>query len=375
MKDSEKTKEQLLEEIVSLRRRLEEFEKRQEKILIDTRKAKRGEVKYRELVELANDGIYIISRTGFDYVNPAFEILTGFSSKELCRREFDFWRLILPADRSLIEHRAESRIKGEKIPSCYEFRIIAKDGSIKYVEATTVDIGEGTEFRVVGILRDVTNRKEAETNLKQALIQKDILLQEIHHRVKNNMHMINSLLTLQSRYVKDRLSLEIFRETKDRIRSLALIHERLHQSEDMGRVEFGDYIKGLTDHLFRSHFLDLKDIKLKVDIKEVYLDINTAIPCGLLVNELVSNSLKHAFPIRNRGEIKLALQRKNNEKYLMSVSDDGVGLPKDLDFRKTDSLGLQLVNMLVQQLGGEIQLIQKNGTHFKITFKECVRNA
>jgi len=203
--------------------------------------------------------------------------------------------------------------------------------------------------------RDITERKRAEERIKISLEEKELLLKEIHHRVKNNMQIIYSLLSLQSRYIQDKNILNMIKESHDRIKSMALIHERLYQSKDLARINFGDYIRKLTLSLLYSYGIGPDDIKLKINVDSVFLGINTAIPCGLIVNELVSNSLKYAFPEDKRGEIRIALRsntdvsfpqknkpQKTNNYFTLIVSDDGVGIPKNIDFRKVETLGLQL---------------------------------
>ncbi len=196
-------------------------------------------------------------------------------------------------------------------------------------------------------------------------------MREIHHRVKNNMQLVSSLLRLQSRYIKDKKYIEMLKESQNRIRSMAFIHEKLYQSKDLANIDFNGYIKSLADDLFRSYGVSIDKIALKMDIDSVSFGIDTAIPCGLIINELVSNSLKYAFPEDRKGEIKIALRRTDRNEVELVVSDDGVGIPEDLDFRNTESLGLQLVSGLAEdQLQGKIKLNRAKGTEFRIRFKE-----
>jgi two-component sensor histidine kinase/CheY-like chemotaxis protein len=226
------------------------------------------------------------------------------------------------------------------------------------------------EKKMLELEREVAERKRAEDQIKASLREKEVLLQEVHHRVKNNMQIISSLFSLQSRHIKDKRALEIFKSSQNRVRSMALIHERFYQSEDMAKVDFAEYAQSLTSHLFSSHGIKPGAVKLNLKIKDVFLDLNTAIPCGLIINELVSNSLKHAFPGENNGEIKIAMHPLNKDGMEVIVSDNGVGLPKKVDFRKTDSLGLHLVNLLAEdQLHGNIKLDRTKGTSFHIRFK------
>jgi len=211
----------------------------------------------------------------------------------------------------------------------------------------------------------------AEERLKASLLEKEVLLREIHHRVKNNLQIISSLLNLQSRHIHDEPSLDMFQESRHRVRSMALVHEKLYRSGDMARIDFCEYLQSLANHLFMSYGVNSASVELDVDVKDVYLDINTSIPCGLIVNELVSNSLKHAFTGREKGRIRIVLQPENKNKFKLLVSDDGVGLPRSLDVLNTDSLGLQLVTMLVEQLHGTLSIQRNQGTSFEIVFQEA----
>jgi len=221
-------------------------------------------------------------------------------------------------------------------------------------------------------------RRQAEERIKTSLAEKEVLLKEIHHRVKNNLQVISSLLNLQSGYISDISALQMFKESQNRVRSMSLIHEKLYQSKDLARIDFAEYIKDLANYLFRMYRRQAYNAKIRIDAEDVSLDIDTAIPCGLIVNELISNSLKYAFPTENEASVKrresegeIGVELRSNDDHLMLiVSDNGIGLPEDLDFRETESLGLQLVNTLTEQLEGNIELIRKGGTTFKITFKK-----
>ena len=226
------------------------------------------------------------------------------------------------------------------------------------------------EKKMLELEREVAERKRAEDQIKASLREKEVLLQEVHHRVKNNMQIISSLFSLQSRHIKDKRALEIFKSSQNRVRSMALIHERFYQSEDMAKVDFAEYAQSLTSHLFSSHGTKPGAVKLNLKIKDVFLDLNTAIPCGLIINELVSNSLKHGFPGEKNGEIKIAMHPLDKDGMEVIVSDNGVGLPKGMDFIGTKTLGLHLVNLLAEdQLHGDIKLDRTKGTSFHIRFK------
>jgi PAS domain S-box-containing protein len=233
-----------------------------------------------------------------------------------------------------------------------------------------IDMKTGQMKGVIEYVRDITERKKAEDRLQASLQEKEVLLREVHHRVKNNMQVISSLLNLQSRQIKDLHVLEMFKESQRRIRSMALIHERLYQSSDFSRIEFSQYLRNLATHLFHSYQVEASRVQLKIEAEEVHLNINTAIPCGLIVNELVSNALKHGFPEGRSGELGIDLRRVEGDGYVLRVKDDGVGFPEELDFRKTETLGMQIVNTLVSQIDASIDLVRDKGTEFTIHFQE-----
>jgi PAS domain S-box-containing protein len=203
--------------------------------------------------------------------------------------------------------------------------------------------------------------------IEPPLKEKEILIKEIHHRVKNNLQIISSLLNLQSAYIKDEASIEVFKESQNRVRSMALIHEKLYQSKDMSQIDFSGYVSELVINLFSSYNLDSTLISLHQDIGDIMLGIDLAINLGLIINELVSNAFKHAFPDGKKGNLFISM-RRNEQQYQLIVEDDGIGFPMDIDFRKTESLGLQLIVSLVEQIGGEIFLSTDNRTRFEIKF-------
>ncbi len=222
-------------------------------------------------------------------------------------------------------------------------------------------------------LREAKNRRarrQAEEQLKASLRGKEVLLQEIHHRVKNNLQLISSILNLQSQHIKDELALRLFKESQSRIRSIALVHEKLYRSKDLVRIDFSDYVQDIVTNLFHLYGKDPATISLELDIDKLSMHVNTAIPCGIIINELVSNALKYAFPGDLNGRICIRLREDQDRRYVLTVSDNGVGFPKDLDFRNTETLGLQLVMTLTSQLGGTIQLNDGEGTTFAVRFPE-----
>lgn len=245
------------------------------------------------------------------------------------------------------------------------------DKGIIHVDITTSPLNDATGKIIAGIeiVRDITGRKKMEEQIRASLKEKEILLKEIHHRVKNNLQIISSMLSLQSGYIKDGEDLELFNESRNRIKAMALIHEKLYHSKDLARVNVAEYIRTLTDELFRAYRGSASLITLKTDIEDVLFDIDRAIPCGLIINELVSNSLKYAFPSGREGEISITLHSDIDGTLTLSVRDNGIGLPEDIGIPGAPSLGLQLVKTLTEQLDGTIELDRNSGTSFTISFK------
>lgn len=221
---------------------------------------------------------------------------------------------------------------------------------------------------------ELNQRKRTEERLKQSLKEKELLLKEIHHRVKNNLQVISSLLRLQSDYVKDETILSLLRDSQNRIRSIALIHEKLYQSKDILKINFDEYIRDLLNHLKHSYAANAPRVKLTTNAQEIWFNIETAIPCSLLINELVSNAFKHAFPIPSQeDEILVEISLIDENRYELTVQDNGIGFPLDLDFRHTESLGLELACLFTEQLEGSIELDRNNGTIFKVLFSQLDR--
>jgi two-component sensor histidine kinase len=216
---------------------------------------------------------------------------------------------------------------------------------------------------------EIAERQKAEAKLKASLAEKEILLKEIHHRVKNNMQIISSLLDLQFVNTLDEHALTALRSSQDRIKSMALAHEKLYQTNDLSRIEFAGYIESLTKHLCNSYLYDPDQVSFRIEVGDVKLPIDKSLPCGLIINELVSNSVKHAFPEGRKGLVTIRMHEDEDGTVTLAIADDGVGLPAGIDFRDTKSMGLQLVNILARQLQGQISMSGGRGTAFTITFK------
>ncbi|MBY0526828.1 MAG: response regulator [Gemmataceae bacterium] len=233
------------------------------------------------------------------------------------------------------------------------------------VQERTAELGRANQ----GLQAEVGERKRAEEQIKASLHEKEVLLREIHHRVKNNLQVICSLLTLQSRYIKDPQALEMFKETQGRVKSMAVIHQKLYQAKDLARINFAQHIQDLATSILRTYATGAS-VALKTEVEDVVLGIDTVIPCTLIIHELLTNCLKYAFPDGRRGEIRIALQEEKDRRYRLTVRDNGIGLPKGLDYRNAPSLGLQLVIALTDQLEGTLQMVQDGGTSVVITFRD-----
>ena len=208
----------------------------------------------------------------------------------------------------------------------------------------------------------------ANQRLHQSLDEKVVLLKEIHHRVKNNLQVVSSLLSLQTRDISSPREQAMFINRQNRIKTMALIHEKLYKSDDLARVDFADYIPVLVANLFETYKVSAQDISLEVEVGDILLNLNQAIPCGLMLNELIANSLKHAFPNGRQGEIRVQLGPDKAGDTRLLVRDNGVGLPEGFDYRKSNSLGLQLINIPSRQLKGDIEVRNELGAEFAITF-------
>jgi len=216
---------------------------------------------------------------------------------------------------------------------------------------------------------ELAERRHAEEQIVSALREKDILLKEIHHRVKNNLQIVASMLHLQLGYIEDKGARILFEESQKRVESMSLIHEKLYRTKDLARIDFDDYVNSLVGNLLNLNTGGSERIGIKSAIEGVTLDVNNAIPCGLIINELVSNALRHAFPEGREGKIDICMRRDHRGNVALMVGDNGIGFPEDIDFRNTKSLGMQLVISLVNQLGGVIQLVRREGTSFRIAFR------
>jgi PAS domain S-box-containing protein len=291
--------------------------------------------------------------------------LLGYSPLDAI--ETDFWASrIHPEDLPLVQ------VLSDRPSISQEYRFLHKDGTYRwlYDQQKVVYDDQGQPLEWIGYCVDIDDRKKIEGQLKTSLSEKEILLQEIHHRVKNNLNIIISLLNLQSSYINDNDVLEMFLDSQSRIRTMALIHEQLYRSETLARIDFADYITNLVNHLTAAYQSTLNNIELRVSVMPVALNLETATPCGLLINELLTNAFKHAFPDGRSGTISVILTCEAQQLQLV-VRDNGIGFGSDLDWQTCPTLGLRLMRLLALQLEADLsQDLTEVGTCFRLTFSE-----
>ncbi len=310
------------------------------------------------------------------YLSPGLKSMLGYKDNKLANSPETWQDLILAEDLPHVMESFDRHVKsrGDK-PFYSEARCHHQNGSTIWVmySGKVIEWDEnGNPLRAIGCYIDISERKEAENRLKYSLKEKEVLLKEIHHRVKNNLLVVSSLVDWQSEYVKDQSLIKIFEESQKRINTMALIHEKLYGSSDLARIDLAEYLETLVEQLFSSSLSSPHDhnIDIEFDLEPIFLNIETATPCGLIVNELVANCLEHAFPNQRQGKISLHLSQNSEREITLSIEDDGIGFPPDLDFYETDSLGLQLVCLLTEQLEGKLQFSGNSGTRIELTFSE-----
>jgi PAS domain S-box-containing protein len=363
---------------------------------------KLSEEKLRMLIEQAADGIFVGDCSGnFVGVNSKACELTGYSKKELI--SMNMQDLFAKNELSRVPLRYDLLNKGETVRS--ERALKKKDKKEVAVEMNTRQMSDGT---YQAIMRNITQRKKeekfmlqyqedleklvkdrtfqleranlklkkenterlrTESMMKFQLKEKEILLKEVHHRVKNNMQVIISLLNLQAATISDNMIHELYMESQNRIKSMALIHEKLYQSKDLTHIDFKEYANSLSSYLAHTYLTGGRSVKIITRTQNISLEYDTAISLGLIINELVSNSMKYAFEGITNGKVEISLNKQKDNMLRLCVADNGKGIPKNIDFRNTRSLGLQLVCSLTEQIGGDISMENHAGTKFCIHFR------
>ncbi|MBI5687061.1 MAG: DUF3365 domain-containing protein [Verrucomicrobia bacterium] len=306
--------------------------------------------------------LQIDGRLALTGANPAAEKVTRATTQEFLGKAIE---------------DAFPSLKETEIPDA--FRRVAADGEdyqndqVEWNDPVIRGVFEFHAFqtgfnRMAVFFQDITERKRGEDAIRASLQEKTVLLKEVHHRVKNNLQTVTSLLNLQAVRTKNTTALDTLQETGNRVRSMALLHETLYRSETLGRVNFGNYIENICGHLFRSYGPKAARIKLELHLEEVSVDLDQAVSCGLIINELVSNALKHAFPDGRAGRIEVELKKTPDKQIVLKVADDGVGIPPGADIHQTGTLGHQLVFMLAEKLRGTVEVIREHGATFRIVF-------
>ncbi len=327
-----------------------------------------AEAKYRTLVDTSPDGITLTNLAGkIVLCNRQTARLHGYDLPEDIHG-MSTLDLIAPQDHDRARANLQRTLARGSIHNI-EYTMLRKDGSRFPAELSTSVIRDATlkPTGFIAVIRDATARKRGQEQLRASLREKELLLNEINHRVRDNLQIISSLLYLQSLQAEGQSSSEILRDSQNRVRSMALVHEKLYGSRDLSRIDFEEYVQSLTASLLQSYAAASSGIGVTVEVDDVFLSVDLAIPCSLLISELVSNALKHAFVGRDSGEIRVEFHAQD-ERYRLEVSDNGVGIPEDIDTRDPESLGLQLVNTLVEQLRGTLRVQHQDGTQFRITF-------
>jgi PAS domain S-box-containing protein len=255
-------------------------------------------------------------------------------------------------------------------PQRFEWLSKKKDGEMFWAEVNLKCAEIGDEERVLASVRDISLAKNTENDLRKSLTEKEVLLREVHHRVKSNLQSITGLLTLQASHDPEETVQKALRDSRLRIRTMALVHETLYQSEDLTSLDMRDFVTRLVNNLAITHGADPDRITIKVEMEEMSINMDTAVPVGLIINELVSNALFHAFPSHSKGQVRVSLNTVGGRRFSLVVSDNGIGLPQGFDLAKSESLGLQLVNILGDQLGSGIEVNSEKGTRFSLEFDE-----
>lgn len=329
-----------------------------------------SEERFRQLMENTSEVFWVrdLATDRLLYLSPAYETVWGRPVTAAMQAGSTRLHTVHPDDRENVA-AAMAGIATSATPVDAEFRILRPDGGVRWVHVRAFPVrdGDGNVYRVAGVAEDVTARRQAEEDIRASLREKEILLREVHHRVKNNLQLIVSLLNLQAAYAGGAADRERFIESRNRVASMALVHEELYRANDLARVDFSDYVERLARKLVLSS-VDV-EVELALDLFPLFLPVSAAIPCGLILNELVTNAIKHAFPGRDAGRVSVSARRDGRQVELR-VADDGAGLPQGFEPTEGGTLGMQLVGSLVAQLGGRLDVTPgAGGACFTVQFE------
>ncbi len=327
---------------------------------------RRNEDRYRRLVEISPESIVLHVNGILQYVNEATLKLFGASSKKEMegRPVLDF---VDPSSRDLVRKRMSIMWDDRETVPLAEEKFLRLDGTSVDVEVAAAPLVYEGRRAVLVVARDITERKRVRESLEKALHEKEVLLKEIHHRVKNNMQVIASLLNLQANEATDSQTREGLIDTQNRVRSMALVHEKLYRSGTLARIDFGEYIKNITEELARTY--KKGNIREEVVADPVYVEVDTAIPCGLIINEIVSNAFKHAFPGDREGRVQVDLHEVGDGDVELRIKDDGVGIPAAQDPSTMGSMGMKIIYALADQISARVTVERNEGTTFVVRFK------
>ena len=332
---------------------------------------RQSELRYQTLAEISPVGIFRNNAEGFTtYVNKRYCEISGQNSEEALGR--GWLKAVHPDDRKRLSEEWEEALRMQS-GSHSEYRFLKPDKSVSWVigQAVPEKDEDGRILSYVGTITDITEHKLAEDQIQKDLEEKEVLLKEIHHRVKNNMQVIISIINLQLKYIDNDQAREILVESQNRIRSMSLVHNIFYQSKDFSKIDLRDYLHNLIPNLYKTYRIDSDDVHLKTTIRHHSLALDMAVPCGLLMNELISNALKHAFPEGRKGDIIVDLQLAGHV-YTLVIGDNGIGLPEEIDIHNPKSFGLLMMKALVDQLNGSCEVLRDHGTTYTIVFKEMV---
>lgn len=374
LREEGRRREYLEEQVLQRTRELEEANVQLRREIVERREFENAlgesEARFRQLVENIREVFWVrdVFTWRLLYISPACETLFGVSARQVMEDPELLRTRLMPEDReALVEELLHTMHRGEDFDGEVKARGVHGELLWLRVRAFPVRDATGRIYRVAGIAEDVTQRRITEERILTSLREKEILLKEVHHRVKNNLQLVVSLLNLQASSVYDPRDRDLLLDSRNRIASMALVHEELYRSDDLSGVAFGDYLPRLASKLQAAFAVDVS-LDLALDVAPLVLPVDIAIPCGLILNELIANTLKHAFPGRERGLLSVALRREDGL-IVLEVADDGIGLPAPFEALGERTLGVQLVRSLVQQLGGVLRQNEGAGTHLVISFQ------
>ncbi|MFH1571760.1 MAG: histidine kinase dimerization/phosphoacceptor domain -containing protein, partial [Gemmatimonadota bacterium] len=318
-----------------------------------------SEARFRRVFEYSNDAIFLLD-PGLNElldVNPRASLLLEYTREELLGLPLS----VLFADEVVRLQAFALSVVEEGSGWMEELACRTRTGHRLAAEMSASAIELAGRTCIIALLRDITERKRTEGQILSDLRHKEILLREVHHRVKNNLQIVASLLALQAGQTSDAGARRLFDDCRNRVGSIALIHEQLYRAHDLAHVDLREYVRTLAEQIFRSYGVAPRAVQLVLEVEVGHLDVEQAIPCGLIVNELVSNALKYGFPGGRRGRVGIGLRRGDDDQLCLRVWDDGVGFPEEADLGASPSLGLRLVDSLVHQLGGHLDLDRRTG--------------